>query len=85
MKIKINEIFGDGEKLTIYTTMSGTNKGSFMGISPTNKKISVNGIEFVKFKDEKITDHWGVWDNLGMFMQLGLIPSFNKLMKQEVL
>lgn len=83
LKITINEIFGDGEKLTVFSTFTGTNKGSMNGMPPTNKKVSVNGIEIAKFKDEKITDHWGVYDNLGMFMQLGLVPSFDKLMKQE--
>ncbi len=83
-KIKINEIFGDGEKLTIYSTFTGTNKGSFMGMAPTNKKVTVNGIEIVKFNEEKITDHWGVYDNLKMLTQLGIVPSMEKMMKQEV-
>jgi predicted ester cyclase len=82
-KIKINEIFGDGEKLTIYSTFTGTNTGSFMGSTPTNKKVTVNGIEIVKFTDDKITDHWGVYDNMSMMMQLGLVPSFEEMMKHE--
>jgi steroid delta-isomerase-like uncharacterized protein len=84
MKIQIDEVFGDGDKLAIATTFTGTNKGSLMGNPPTNKKVTSKGIEFVQFKDEKITDHWGVYDSLGMFQQLGIIPTFDKLVKQEV-
>jgi len=84
LKIKINEMFGDGEKLTIYSTLTGTNKGSFMGIPPTNKKVSINAIEFVKFNEEKLSDHWGVYDMLSMMTQMGLVPSMDKLAKHEV-
>jgi steroid delta-isomerase-like uncharacterized protein len=77
-KIKINDIFGDGEKLAIYTTLTGTNKGEMFGIPATNKKVNVNAIEIVKFEDGKISDHWGVYDNLAMFKQLGLIPETGK-------
>ena len=82
LKIKIKEIFGDGEKVAIYCTFTGTNKGAMIGIPATNKKTSVDGIEIVKFDGEKISDHWGVYDNLEMFKQLGLIPVANA-MEQE--
>lgn len=74
MKIKISEIFGDGEKLAVYSTFTGTNKGEMFGIPATNKKVTVNGMDIMKFDNEKISDHWGVYDNLTMFKQLGLVP-----------
>lgn len=82
LKFEIKEIFGDGEKLTIYSSVTGTHTGDLLGMSPTNKKITVDTIEFVKFKGDKITDQWGVYDSLGMFSQLGLV-SFEDLVKQK--
>jgi len=84
LKIQMNEVFGDGEKLAISTTFTGTHTGTLMGIPATNRKVTVNGMEFVKFSGEKITDHWGVYDNMAMFMQLGVVPSFDKLAAQAV-
>lgn len=83
MKIKINEAFGDGERLTVYVTVSGTNTGSLLGISATNKKVTVNSIDIFKFKDEKITEHWGIYDGLSMMTQLGVVPALEELAKQE--
>lgn len=79
MKIKIKECFGDGEKLTVYSTFTGTNKGAMMGIPATNKKVSIDGIDIIKFEKDKISDHWGIYDNLGMFKQLGLMPEVGEL------
>lgn len=83
MKIKIKECFGDGEKLTVFATFSGTNKGAMMGIPATNKKVSIDGIDILKFEKDKITEHWGIYDNLGMFKQLGLMHEFSEMEEQE--
>jgi len=31
-------------------------------------------IDIARFKDGKIVEHWGVPDQLGMMLQLGLMP-----------
>ena len=51
----------------------GVNTGSVMGFPPTGKSFEVDVMDVVRFDDGKIVEHWGVPDQLGMLIQLGLM------------
>jgi predicted ester cyclase len=53
---------------------SGTHRGVLMGIPPTGKRVTVQGIHIWRIKDGTIVEHWGEGDFLGMMQQLGVIP-----------
>ena len=66
----------DGDILTVRWSMSGTNSGPFMGMPPTNKKISdIGGIDQVRWENGKFVEHWGYMDEHKMMQQLGLAPA----------
>ena len=44
--------------------MSGTQKGEFLGIPPSDKQVRIEGMIFFRFKDSKITERWEVIDIL---------------------
>jgi len=62
------------DKVWVRFKATGTNSGSMMGRPPTRRKVSIDVIDIVRFKDERIVEHWGVPDQLGAILQLGLIP-----------
>ena len=74
MKSTIDYIGVDGDILTARYHMAGTNSGPMMGMPATNKKVNVEGVDFVKWENGKFTEHWGVFDAMGMMQQLGLAP-----------
>jgi len=45
-----------------------------MGRPPTGKTIDVDVFDVVRPRDGKVIEHWGVADQMGMMLQLGLIP-----------
>ena len=45
-----------------------------MGMPATNKKIDVEGVDIIRFKNGKAVEHWGVYDNMKMMQQLGMMP-----------
>ena len=69
-----DEMIAEGDKVVVQATMSGTHKGEFMGIPPTNKSFKVHAIDIVEIHDGKATAHWGLVDQGGMMEQLGLAP-----------
>lgn len=52
--------------------MSGTNSGSFMGLPPTGRKVSVPGADFIEITGDKIQSVTGHFDTRAVPEQLGL-------------
>jgi len=69
----IDDLFAEGDKVAARITMSGTNTGSFMGISPTGKSVSFTGIYIARLANGKIVEHWGEEDGVSLLQQLGVL------------
>jgi len=74
----IDDIIVEGDKAALRFTMTATHTGAFMGIPPTNKKITLWGIEINRFADGKLAETWARMDTLGMMQQLGVVPTPKK-------
>jgi predicted ester cyclase len=51
---------------------TGVNTGEVLGRPATGRPFDITVIDIVRFVDGKIVEHWGVPDQLGMLLQLGL-------------
>jgi steroid delta-isomerase-like uncharacterized protein len=74
LRLTAHEIVVEGDLLCARGTMSGTHEGDFMGMPPSGKHFEVEGFDMVRIRDGRVTEHWGVFDSLGMMQQLGAIP-----------
>jgi predicted ester cyclase len=72
-RITIDEVVVSGDKVWARQKGGGTNLGSFAGRPPTGRKAFIDVIDICRIEDGKIVEHWGVPDQLGMMMALGLI------------
>ena len=68
-------ISADDDLVVTRWTGSGTQSGELMGIAPTKKKVSVDGIWIHRIAGGKIAESWNYWDTLGMLQQLGVVPT----------
>ena len=68
----------EGDKVATRCTMTGTHKGEFMGIPPTNKKVTVWAISIDRVAGGKFVEEWGTYDTLGLMKQLGIVPKPGK-------
>jgi steroid delta-isomerase-like uncharacterized protein len=71
-KLTINDIIVSGDKASVLFTFTGTNSGEMMGMKVTNKKVEVQGIDYLYFKNGKATEHWGYIDMHKLMEQLGM-------------
>ena len=73
LHFEIEELVGEGDIVAGRLTVSGTHRGSLMGEPPTGRSVRNNHMHFVRFRDGKVVEHWGVREDLGMMRQLGLV------------
>ena len=72
-KITIDELVVHGDKIWARQHGGGTNLGMFAGHPPTGRTGFIDVIDICRIQDGKVVEHWGVPDQLGMMLQLGLI------------
>lgn len=75
MKVTIEDIIAEEDRVVLRVTSSGTHKGEFMGIAPTGKSFSIGEIHIMRMENGQMVEHWGIEDNMSMMQQLGVIPS----------
>src|SRR5258708_26107903 len=69
MRFTVEDMLVENDKVAVGWTISGTHKGEFRGISPTGRKVSVEGITINHIADGKIMDSYVSWDALGLLQQ----------------
>ena len=72
---EIMELVAEGNTVAGRFRCSGTHLGKFLGEPPTGKRMEVEEVFFLRVKDGKFVDFWGLEDSLGRMRQLGLLPS----------
>ena len=75
MKITIDEQVAEGDTVVTRWTAVGTNTGELAGMPASGKPVTVTGMGIDHFKDGKIVSSWGIFDQFGMMVQMGVIPA----------
>jgi len=71
----IDDSIESGDRIVHHLTASGTMKGDFMGIPATGKRATWTEIHIGRVANGRLTEHWGLVDQLGMLVQLGVVPT----------
>jgi len=72
LKIEVVHLVADEDNVSFAYEVTGTHKGEFMGIAPTNKTIKARGLQISRFEDGKMVERWGSSDELGILKQIGV-------------
>jgi steroid delta-isomerase-like uncharacterized protein len=74
IRVEIHDTIEQDDRVVARWTMAMTHTGAFLGIAPSNKSVSVNGISIQRFVDGQIVAGWDNWDQLSLLVQLGAVP-----------
>jgi len=74
----IDDMVAEGDKIALRFTWTGTHKGAFMGIPPTNKKVTMWALQIDRIAGGKCVEYWTRMDTLGLMQQLGVVPTPKK-------
>ena len=73
-KVTLDQVIEQGDKVVTRWTTTMTHKGEFLGFAPTGKKATVTGTTILRILNGKIVEGWDNWDQLGLLVQIGVVP-----------
>lgn len=71
LHVSILEILGEGDKVVIWYSAEGTQRGEFDGVRPTGKRASWLGSDILRIERGTIVEARFLDDALGLLRQLG--------------
>ena len=63
----------EGDLVATRWEFTATHTGQFMGLAPTQKRITWTGVQIDRFEDGKIAESWVDWDKYRFLEGLGLV------------
>jgi predicted ester cyclase len=70
IRIIFEDIIIEGNKVACRYHLTGTHKGEFMDLQPTDKQFRVNGMTVFSFRDTKCIERWNLVDMISLREQL---------------
>jgi steroid delta-isomerase-like uncharacterized protein len=71
------EMVGEDDILAVLYDLHAKHTGDFLGVPATDREVVIPGIEFVRIRDGKIAEHWGIYDFLTTAEEIGADISFH--------
>ena len=69
----IHDLVGEDDLVMVRWTLTGTHRGTFLGVPATGRPISFNGIDIYRVTSGKLNEHWNVVDMLEFYRQAGMM------------
>ncbi len=74
-QLTVEDVVVSGNKSVSRYTFRATHTGELMGIPPTGKKVALEGIVIIRDVEGITVEFLEMIDGLGMYQQLGLMPT----------
>jgi steroid delta-isomerase-like uncharacterized protein len=71
----IEEQISEGDKVVTRWSATGTHRGEFSGIPPSNTEIAISGISIDRISGGMSIECWTNLDQFGLLRQLGMLPA----------
>ena len=75
LKEDLQDIIARGDTVATRWVVTGSQQQEIMGIPASGQTIRVEGMNFYRLKDGRVTDIWTQFDGLALLQQLGAIPA----------
>lgn len=72
--LTIEDLIADGDMVWTRNRARGINSGPVMGHAATGRAIEIDVIDIGRFENGRLVEHWGIADQVGLMLQLGLLP-----------
>ena len=70
IRVTIEDMIAEGDRVAARLTFEGTHEGSYQGIAATGKRVRWSGIWMYRVAHGKFVERWHSYDMLGLLQQL---------------
>lgn len=71
----LQDVIASGDTVATRWVVTGSLQQELMGIPASGQEIRVEGMNFYRLKDGRVTDIWAQFDGVALMQQLGAIPA----------
>jgi steroid delta-isomerase-like uncharacterized protein len=79
MRVEIDDIIADGEKVAHRFTFYGTQRTEYLGVPPSGNLVRASGVQIHLFERGKCIEVWQVLDTFGFLSQMGAVPKLRDM------
>jgi steroid delta-isomerase-like uncharacterized protein len=72
LSVSVDQLVGEADAVVAVTRMRGTQRGDLPGVPASGRTVDVSSIDVYTVADDRIVEHFGRFDELGMLEQLGV-------------
>jgi steroid delta-isomerase-like uncharacterized protein len=76
--LSVDDMIGEGDKVFVLSTKTGTHNGNFLGVPPTGKQINVFRGVVYRLENGKIAETWAMEDMFSHLSQLGVLSTIQE-------
>ncbi|HEY3107836.1 MAG TPA: ester cyclase, partial [Chloroflexota bacterium] len=71
LRVTLEDVVAEGDRVVTRFTARGTQQGTFLGVPPTGKAVTVSAVHVDRVSDGLIAERWEVVDLLTALRQIG--------------
>ncbi len=71
LEFTVDLVVAEEDQAVTLWTATGTHRGEWLGIAPTDREVTWQGINIFRIECGQIVESWGEADHLGLLSQLG--------------
>ncbi|WP_263367696.1 ester cyclase [Edaphobacter bradus] len=72
LNFTIDDTVAEHSEVVLHWTAQGTHQALFLGIPPTNRKVTVSGTSIYRIENSQIVEIWADWNLMTLMQQLGV-------------
>lgn len=74
LETRIDDLVADADRVAYRWTSTGLHSGDYLGVPPTQRRITATGITFARIVDGRIAEEWTSWNKTSVLHRLGIFP-----------
>jgi steroid delta-isomerase-like uncharacterized protein len=72
LRITVQDTIAERNEVVLHWTAHGTHKGTFLGMQPTQRKVTIDGTSIYRLEGSKIAESHANWNLASLMGQLGV-------------